>query len=146
MAQLVDRAQDIITAQNRLRSLLDANRSIVSELTLAAVLRRIVDAARDVAEARYAALGVIGADGSLEQFVHVGMDAATVAAIGDLPEGARGARRLDRRSPDNPIARHHRRPPVLGLSRGAPPDANLPGRTDPGPRRRCSGTSTSPIG
>ena len=87
MAQLVDRAQDIITAQNRLRSLLDANRSIVSELTLAAVLRRIVDAARDVAEARYAALGVIGADGSLEQFVHVGMDAATVAAIGDLPKG-----------------------------------------------------------
>jgi hypothetical protein len=54
---------------------------------LPAVLRRIVDTARDVAGARYAALGVIGADGLLEQFLHVGMAEDAVQAIGGLPKG-----------------------------------------------------------
>ena len=43
-------------------------------------LRRIVEAAKDVSGAKYAALGVIGTDGLLEQFVHSGMDEATVEA------------------------------------------------------------------
>ena len=76
-----------LLAEDRLRSLVELNRSIVSELSLAGVLRRVVEAARAIAQAQYAALGVIGADGLLEQFVHVGMDAETVAAIGHLPEG-----------------------------------------------------------
>src|SRR5918993_600582 len=63
------------------------NREIISELSLDGVLRRIVEAARELARAEYAALGVIGTDGSLEQFIHVGMDEATVAAIGELPQG-----------------------------------------------------------
>lgn len=73
--------------QDRLRALLIANRSIVAELSLAGVLRRIVEAARELASAQYAALGVIGPDGRLEQFLHEGMDPATVARIGDLPSG-----------------------------------------------------------
>ncbi len=73
--------------QDRLRSLLTANRSIVAELSLAGVLRRIVEAARELASARYAALGVIGPDGHLEQFLHEGVDAETVARIGALPTG-----------------------------------------------------------
>lgn len=75
------------TAECRLRSLVELNRSIVAELSLAAVLRRIVDAARTIAHAQYAALGVLGPDGRLDQFVHVGMDEDTVTAIGDLPQG-----------------------------------------------------------
>ncbi|HEU4547175.1 MAG TPA: GAF domain-containing protein, partial [Microlunatus sp.] len=63
------------------------NRSIVAELSLAAVLRRIVEAARTVAHAEFAALGVVGPDGQLEQFVHSGMTKDTVAAIGELPRG-----------------------------------------------------------
>lgn len=73
--------------EERLRRLVELNRSIVAELSLAAVLRRIVDAARAVAQAQYAALGVIGPDGVLEQFVHAGMDADNVASIGELPRG-----------------------------------------------------------
>lgn len=76
------------SSEDRLRGLLAANRSVVSELALPAVLRRIVDAVRVVSGADYAALGVIGADGRLEQFVHSGMDAATVERIGHLPTGA----------------------------------------------------------
>lgn len=75
------------SAEDRLRSLLAANRSVVSELTLSAVLRRIVEAARDVAGARFAALGIVGPDGRLEEFIHSGMDEATVARIGQLPTG-----------------------------------------------------------
>ncbi|MGO4596395.1 GAF domain-containing sensor histidine kinase [Terrabacter sp. 2RAF25] len=75
------------SSEDRLRGLLAANRSVVSELALPAVLRRIVDAARVVSGADYAALGVIGADGRLEQFVHSGMDPATVERIGHLPTG-----------------------------------------------------------
>lgn len=74
-------------AQSRVRSLVDLNRSIVAELSLAAVLRRVVDAARTIARAQYAALGVLGPDGRLEQFIHAGMDQETVAAIGELPRG-----------------------------------------------------------
>ena len=75
------------SAEDRLRGLLAANRSVVSELALPAVLRRIVEAARTVAGARYAALGVIGIDGRLEQFIHSGMDPELVEVIGHLPTG-----------------------------------------------------------
>jgi len=51
------------------------------------VLRRIADAARELVGARYAALGVIGPDGDLVEFVHVGMPADVVTEIGPLPQG-----------------------------------------------------------
>src|SRR5918994_4807560 len=54
MGQLVEQASLIMTAQERLRRLLAANRSIVQELSLPAVLHRIVSTARDVADARWA--------------------------------------------------------------------------------------------
>ncbi|QGN33352.1 GAF domain-containing protein [Microlunatus sp. Gsoil 973] len=87
MRLVSERASDLMRTQERLRSLLQANRSIVSELSLPGVLTRIVEAARDVADARFAALGVIGPDGTLEQFITVGMDDDTVHAIGELPKG-----------------------------------------------------------
>jgi signal transduction histidine kinase len=74
--------------QNRLRGLLDANRAIVGDLDLPTVLRTIVEAAVELVHARYGALGVVGSEGvGLDEFIHVGMDAETVEAIGHLPEG-----------------------------------------------------------
>jgi signal transduction histidine kinase len=87
LVQLVDRAGDVLAAQGRLRGLLRANALVASDLSLPVVLRQIVGAARDLLGARYAALGVLGRDGELAQFVHAGMDDALVAAIGDLPRG-----------------------------------------------------------
>ena len=87
MTQLIELAQEVLDAQQRLRRLLSANRVIVTELSLPAVLSRIVETARDLVGAQYAALGVIGTDGLLEQFIHVGMDEGTVARIGELPKG-----------------------------------------------------------
>jgi signal transduction histidine kinase len=88
LTQLVDRAQDIRSAHRRLRGLLEANTSIISDLSLEVVLRRIVEAACALLDARYGALGVVSPDGhGLEQFVHVGIDDALVTEIGGLPQG-----------------------------------------------------------
>ncbi len=87
LEQLLNRIGEVVAARERLRKLLSANRSILSELSLPAVLRRVVECACDLLGARYAALGVIGSDGNLEQFIHTGMSADRVAAVGALPQG-----------------------------------------------------------
>ena len=87
LAQLVDRAQDVMAAQNRLRVLLRANRLIIRDLALPALLRRIVAAACELVDARYGALGVLSPTGGLAEFVTVGVDEETAARIGHLPEG-----------------------------------------------------------
>jgi signal transduction histidine kinase len=74
-------------AEDRLRALLAANRTIVADLDLALVLRRIVESAVHLVGADFGALGVVGGDGALEEFVHVGMAEDSVRAIGHLPEG-----------------------------------------------------------
>ena len=62
--------------------------SIFSRHDLEHVLQEVVDAARDVVGARYAALGVLGEDrASVAQFVTSGLDDATRQRIGDLPRG-----------------------------------------------------------
>jgi two-component system, NarL family, sensor histidine kinase DevS len=87
LVQLVNRANDVLATQGRLRGLLRANALIAADLSLPVVLRQIVGAARDLLGARHAALGVLGRDGKLEQFVHAGMDEELVARIGALPHG-----------------------------------------------------------
>ena len=67
--------------------LLDAVNVVGSDLSLPIVLHRIVESARELVGARYAALGVIGEDRQLVEFITVGIDPETYAAIGDLPEG-----------------------------------------------------------
>jgi len=76
------------TEHERLRAVLDAAIAVTSELSIDAVLQRIVEAAAELTEAKYAALGVIDQTGlGLENFVTTGLDEATVRAIGDLPRG-----------------------------------------------------------
>ncbi len=74
--------------EDRLRALVDAGVAITSELSLDALLQRLVEKAAELTGARYAALGVIDRSGSgLERFVTTGIDAETHAAIGELPRG-----------------------------------------------------------
>jgi signal transduction histidine kinase len=67
--------------------LLDAVATLATDLSLPAVLQRIVETARELVDARYAAIGVIGDGDVLVEFVHTGIDSAAVDAIGHLPEG-----------------------------------------------------------
>jgi signal transduction histidine kinase len=69
------------------RLLLEAVTAISSDLDLASVLTRIVEAATALTGARYGALGVLGNDGELVEFVTTGIDDRTRALIGDLPRG-----------------------------------------------------------
>ena len=87
LMQSVDRADDVLATRERLRGLLRANALVARELSLPGVLRQIVGAARDLVGARYAALGVLGRDGELQQFVHAGVDEELAGRIGELPRG-----------------------------------------------------------
>ena len=87
LGQLVDRAQEVMATQGRLRGLLKAVQLIIGDLDLPTVLRHIAESARELVGARYAALGVIAPDGRLAQFVHTGMPDDVVDRIGHLPQG-----------------------------------------------------------
>src|SRR5215468_4499175 len=74
--------------ETRLRSLLATGIALSTELSLDALLQRIVESAAELTEARYAALGVIDRSGAqLERFLTHGVDAEQRAAIGDPPRG-----------------------------------------------------------
>lgn len=87
IADLMARAQHVLTAQGRLRSLLGATRAVSEDLDLDAVLRRIVSSAVELVGAQYGALGVIDEDGLLERFIHQGIPADVVREIGAPPAG-----------------------------------------------------------
>jgi two-component system, NarL family, sensor histidine kinase DevS len=61
--------------------------AVASERSLPAVLRRIVESACTLVDARFGALGVIGDDRHLSEFITVGVGPEAYAAIGNLPEG-----------------------------------------------------------
>src|SRR6185436_9299526 len=68
--------------------LLEAGRSLVAALDLEVVLERLLETARELTGARYAAIGVLDERRqALERFLTSGIDAANHAAIGDLPRG-----------------------------------------------------------
>jgi two-component system, NarL family, sensor histidine kinase DevS len=74
--------------EGRLRALFAAGLAVTSELSLDALLNRLLEAAAELTGARYAALGVIDANGvDLEQFITHGVDDDLRAEIGDLPRG-----------------------------------------------------------
>ncbi len=70
------------------RRLLAVGRSLTSELDRDVVLHRVLDTARQMTGARYAALGILNADHTgLENFLTSGLSDEQLAAIGDLPRG-----------------------------------------------------------
>src|SRR5450631_3920623 len=71
-----------------LRRLLDVGRDLTTELDQRAVLDRVLETARVLTGARYAALGILNEQHSgLAQFLTAGVDEDTRRAIGDLPRG-----------------------------------------------------------
>jgi two-component system, NarL family, sensor histidine kinase DevS len=69
------------------QALLDAVMAISSDLDLRSVLTRIVEAATSLTGARYGALGVIGSDDWLVEFVTTGLTGDERTRIGELPHG-----------------------------------------------------------
>jgi signal transduction histidine kinase len=74
--------------EQRLRRVLEVGRAVVAELDLETVLQRVLEEARDLTGARYAALGILDEQRrELERFLTLGLDPETHRAIGDLPRG-----------------------------------------------------------
>jgi len=69
------------------RRLIESGLILSSELSLGAVLQRIIELAVEITGATYGALGVIGPDGRLDRFVTTGIDDHVREAIGDPPVG-----------------------------------------------------------
>jgi signal transduction histidine kinase len=105
-----------------LRQLLDAVLSVGSDLELGAMLRRIVEAAVALVDARFGALGVLDADRTgLAEFITVGMDQELRDRIGELPKGhgILGVLIVDPKPLRLPDLREH--PDSFGFPPGHPP-------------------------
>src|SRR6476659_9355408 len=76
------------TQERRFRRLIDVGTALLSELDVEVVLRSVVEAARELTSAEYAALGVLDRNGTeLERFIYLGIDDETKRTIGNLPRG-----------------------------------------------------------
>ncbi|MEU3503371.1 GAF domain-containing protein [Streptomyces hundungensis] len=75
----------------RVPQLLEAMRSVGTGLELHSTLDRICETAAELADARYAAIGVVNEDGrGLSDFVTYGVNDTEARAIGHRPDGHRG--------------------------------------------------------
>jgi signal transduction histidine kinase len=68
-----------------LRAMNDAVLAIAAEATIEPMLQRLAHAARELVDARYAAIGVPDGEGAFAQFITSGMSDELIAAMGPLP-------------------------------------------------------------
>jgi signal transduction histidine kinase len=87
LEELQSRIDAMRGTRDRVHSLLEAVLSVGRELDVQQVLRGIVEAAVVLVDAEYGALGVIGEERGLTEFLTVGVDDEQRARIGDLPSG-----------------------------------------------------------
>ncbi len=148
------------TADPALLALSGAILAISGELSYERALQRMADAARELACARYAALGIPDGHGGFEEFITSGMSDALVAAIGPLPRthGLLGAMLEDTAPFRTADIKHDPRfigwpnaHPVMGSFMGVPivsqgrdhraRSTSPTGRTPPSSRTMTSATS-----
>ncbi len=87
LAELQARLQAVLATRDRMRGLLEAVVAIGSGLDLESTLRRIVETAVGLVDATYGALGVIGEDRRLAEFIPVGLSPDEIGRIHHWPEG-----------------------------------------------------------
>ncbi len=87
LAELQGRLQAVLATRDRMRGLLEAVVAIGSGLDLESMLRRIVETAVGLVDATYGALGVIGEDKQLAEFIPVGLSQDEIGRIHHWPEG-----------------------------------------------------------
>jgi len=87
LAELQARLQVVMGTRDRMRGLLEAVVAIGSGLDLESTLTRIVETAVGLVDATYGALGVIGEDRRLAEFIPVGLTEDEIGRIHHWPEG-----------------------------------------------------------
>jgi len=87
LSELQVRLQAVLATRDRVHALMEAVVSVGSDLDLETVLRRIVETATRLVDATYGALGVIGQESTLIQFIPVGLSEEEIAKIEHWPHG-----------------------------------------------------------
>ncbi len=87
LAELQVRLQAVLDTRDRVNALFEAVIAVGTNLDIEAVLRGIVEAAVSLVDARYGAMGVIGEEGKLAEFIPVGLSEDEIARIHHWPEG-----------------------------------------------------------
>ena len=133
-------ARNVVAAWPResttFRTLSDVVLAIAAEHEVESVLQRLVDSARELGGARYAALGIPDGEGAFASFITSGMSDELIEAMGPLPRthGMLGAM-LESAEPQltDDITRRPALPRLVAAR--APDDALVPRRADRRPRR-----------
>ena len=105
---------------SRYERLLETGLALAAELSLPAALQRIVELAAELTGARYGALGVLGRDGTISEFITTGVTAEE-RADRPHPGRPRHPRGADRRRPAATAARHRRGSRSVGFPANHPP-------------------------
>ncbi len=120
--QLVSRVHEQLdelrAARDQLEQLVQVIVEIGSDLDLDVTLHRIVTSAMELTGARFGALGIRGADGTLVSFIHTGVDDESARQLGDLPVGE--GLRVDDLSVYPPAAALHAHDPQIRALLGIP--------------------------
>jgi signal transduction histidine kinase len=106
---------------SKLQELLDAVSLIASELDPQVLLSRIAQAAADLVDARYGALGVIAVDGTLAEFITVGLAREEAERIGPPPRGDGVLGQLIHHPEPLRLSAVSQHPSAVGFPPGHPP-------------------------
>src|ERR1700733_11577461 len=87
VSRLHEQLDELVAARDQMEQLVRVIVEIGSDLDLDVTLHRIVHAAMELTDARYGALGIRGAGGTLDSFIHAGIDDDAAGRLGDLPVG-----------------------------------------------------------
>jgi signal transduction histidine kinase len=112
----------------RLRELIEVGRTLVAELDPEIVFTKVLEVARELTGARYAALGVLDEDRhELERFITLGVDEETRRTIGSLPRGRGVLGLLIEQPRPLRLAEVGRHPRSYGFPPGHPPMSSFLG-------------------
>ncbi len=112
----------------RLRELIEVGRTLVAELDAEVVFDKVLEVARELTGARYAAIGVLDEDRhELERFITLGVDEETRRAIGSLPRGRGVLGLLIEQPRPLRLAEVGRHPRSYGFPPGHPPMSSFLG-------------------
>ena len=142
LTELQSRLQTVLATRDRVYALLEAVVAVGANLDLEMVLKQIVEAAITLVRARYGALGIIGEDGRLVEFVPVGLTEGADRWHPPLAGGPGPARRADPAIPARCACRTSRPARTRTASR---PGTRRCGRSwacRSGSGTRCTATST----
>lgn len=82
-----DQVAETANSQARLRDLVRINHELTSNLDMPKIIQRIVEIGKELLDARYAAIGILGDERRIKELIHAGMDQDVVDMIDRVPEG-----------------------------------------------------------